>query len=59
VPGAPYTTYIDFIVLSRSLAARMIPGSFQRIVYTAKSARRSRLSDHCPVAVRVSVQGAS
>jgi endonuclease/exonuclease/phosphatase family metal-dependent hydrolase len=59
VPGAPYTSYIDFIVLSRSLAARMIPGSFQRIVYTAKSARRSRLSDHCPVAVRVSVQGAS
>jgi endonuclease/exonuclease/phosphatase family metal-dependent hydrolase len=55
VPGAPYKSYIDFIVLSQGLAARMVPGSFQRIVYSAKSARRSRLSDHCPVAVRVSL----
>jgi endonuclease/exonuclease/phosphatase family metal-dependent hydrolase len=55
VPGAPFTSYIDFIVLSQGLAARMVPDSFQRVVYSARSAQRSRLSDHCPVAVRVSL----
>jgi endonuclease/exonuclease/phosphatase family metal-dependent hydrolase len=55
VPGQSYSTYIDFIVLSRSLATRRVPGSFHRVVYSAKSARRTRLSDHCPVAVRVSL----
>jgi len=56
IPGQSYSSYIDFIVLSRGLSARTVPGSFQRVVYTAKNARRTRLSDHCPVAVRVGLQ---
>lgn len=59
IPGQSYSTYIDFIVLSRSLGARTVPGSFQRVVYSAKSARRTRLSDHCPVAVRIGLRGLS
>ncbi len=53
VPGQAYTAYIDSIVLSRSLGARLVPGSFERITYSALDARRTKLSDHCPVAVQI------
>lgn len=52
-PGQNHGGYIDHIVLSRSLAARVLPGSFERIVYDPRDALRRRLSDHCPVAVRI------
>lgn len=42
-----YRDYIDHIVLSSSLAARMIPGSFQQWNY--RSWDPPRLSDHCPI----------
>ena len=53
VPGQAYTAYIDSIVLSRSLGARLVPGTFERITYSALDARRNKLSDHCPVAVQI------
>jgi endonuclease/exonuclease/phosphatase family metal-dependent hydrolase len=59
IPGQSYSTYIDYIVLSKSLGTRMVPGSFQRVVFSAKSARRARLSDHCPVAIRLTLLGPS
>ena len=52
-PGQGYDAYIDFIVLSRSAGAALVPGSFEHIVYSPLDARRTRLSDHCPVAVRI------
>jgi len=52
-PGQSYTGYIDFIVLGESLAQRMVPGSFERLTFSPSDARRRRLSDHCPVAVRI------
>jgi endonuclease/exonuclease/phosphatase family metal-dependent hydrolase len=52
-PGQGFRDYIDFIILSRSLGTAMVPGSFERLTYAPKDARRSRLSDHCPVAVRL------
>lgn len=55
VPGRGYTSYIDFIVLSRSAAAAMVPGSFSRLTYQPADAHRLKLSDHCPVAIRLSV----
>lgn len=55
VPGQSFTSYIDHIVLSESLAPRVVPGSFRRVTYTATDARRSKLSDHCPVAVQLRV----
>jgi endonuclease/exonuclease/phosphatase family metal-dependent hydrolase len=51
--------YIDYVVLSRSLAARLVPGSFDRVVYRTEDAVARKLSDHCPVSVRVRVPAAS
>ena len=45
--------YIDYIVLSRSLAAGLEAGSFDRVVYRTKDAVARKLSDHCPVSVRL------
>ena len=56
VPGQGYTAYIDHIVLSRGLAAALVPGSFARLTYRPSDARHTRLSDHCPVAVRARIQ---
>jgi endonuclease/exonuclease/phosphatase family metal-dependent hydrolase len=50
-PQDSHTVAIDHIVLSRSLAARLVPGSMRRVTYSTADARRFRLSDHCPVAV--------
>jgi endonuclease/exonuclease/phosphatase family metal-dependent hydrolase len=52
-PGQGYNAYIDFIVLSRTLGAAMVPKSFERLTYAPRDARRMKLSDHCPVAVRI------
>jgi endonuclease/exonuclease/phosphatase family metal-dependent hydrolase len=51
--GQPFRNYIDFIVLSRSLGSRLVPGSFQRVTYRPSDVWRFRLSDHCPVAIRI------
>ena len=56
VPGQGYRGYIDNIVLSRALAADAIPGSFARLTYRPADARHARLSDHCPVSVRLNVR---
>ncbi len=49
--GEPYDDFIDHIVLSRSLAGRMVAGSFRQLTYDRVDSRRARLSDHCPIAV--------
>jgi len=51
--GERFDDFIDHIVLSRSLAARIVPGSFQQLTFDREDSRRGRLSDHCPVAIRV------
>lgn len=56
VPGQGYAAYIDHILLSRRLAAALVPGSFERLTYRPVDARRARLSDHCPVSVRTDIQ---
>jgi endonuclease/exonuclease/phosphatase family metal-dependent hydrolase len=56
VPGQGYRSYIDNIVLSRTLAAEMIPGSFGRVTYSAADARHARLSDHCPVSIGLKIE---
>ena len=52
-PGDSHVVPIDHIVLSRSLSARLVPGSVQRFAYSGADVRRFRLSDHCPVAVTI------
>ncbi|MGH8284800.1 MAG: endonuclease/exonuclease/phosphatase family protein [Steroidobacteraceae bacterium] len=51
--GQPFRSYIDFIVLSRVLGAAIVPGSFQRVTFEPGDVSRFRLSDHCPVAIRI------
>jgi endonuclease/exonuclease/phosphatase family metal-dependent hydrolase len=48
-----YDSYIDLIVLGRKLAADIIPGSFQRVTYSAEDFKRFDLSDHCPVGIEL------
>jgi endonuclease/exonuclease/phosphatase family metal-dependent hydrolase len=38
------------------LFARLQPGSFERLTYAARDAARYKLSDHCPVSVRIQLQ---
>ena len=51
--GQTHTGYIDYILLGDSLASKMVHGSFQRLSYSATDAWRLKLSDHCPVAIRL------
>lgn len=55
-PGQAYASYIDHIVLSRRLGAAVVPGSFERVTYSAADTRHAKLSDHCPVAIRVTLR---
>ena len=48
-----FSGFIDFVVLSRTLAAALVPGSFDRVVYRTEDAVKRKLSDHCPVSVRI------
>ncbi|MEZ5500462.1 MAG: endonuclease/exonuclease/phosphatase family protein [Steroidobacteraceae bacterium] len=54
-PQQAFSGYIDHIILSRSLAMREIEGSFRRPTYTITDFSRRRLSDHCPVAISLSL----
>lgn len=56
VRGRIQTGYIDQIVLGPGLAAARVPGSFERMVYAPRDAWRLKLSDHCPIAVRISLK---
>jgi endonuclease/exonuclease/phosphatase family metal-dependent hydrolase len=55
-PGQAFRTYIDYIVLSRTLAAERVPGSFSRVTFSAADARHAKLSDHCPVSIRLRIE---
>jgi endonuclease/exonuclease/phosphatase family metal-dependent hydrolase len=56
VPGQGYHGYIDNIVLSHTLAVEAVLGSFARLTYSAADARHARLSDHCPVSIRLNIE---
>jgi endonuclease/exonuclease/phosphatase family metal-dependent hydrolase len=56
VPGQGYSGYIDNILLSWTLAAEAVPGSFTRLTYSAADARHAKLSDHCPLSIRVRIE---
>lgn len=48
-----FSGYIDYIVLSRSLGDARVAGSFERVTYELEDSRRRKLSDHCPVALKI------
>ncbi|MGB8692536.1 MAG: endonuclease/exonuclease/phosphatase family protein [Steroidobacteraceae bacterium] len=53
--GQPHTGYIDYILPGNALKAQLIAGSFERLTYSAGDAWRLKLSDHCPVAIKLSL----
>ena len=58
-PGQMHTGYIDHILLDPALLARAVPGSFQHLTYRVLDAHRRKLSDHCPLAIRLKVDGSA
>ena len=51
--GQTHTGFIDYILLGNTLAPALVSGSFERLTYSATDAWRLKLSDHCPVAIRL------
>lgn len=58
-PAQTFSGYIDYIVLGSQMARGLVPGSFGRELYPPKQALRRKLSDHCPVYIRLRVADAT
>ena len=61
-PDSGYDTFIssvDYIVLGRRMAHELVENSFGRTLYRPKNAVRRKLSDHCPVFIRLRVADAT
>jgi endonuclease/exonuclease/phosphatase family metal-dependent hydrolase len=57
-PSQTFSGYIDYIILGRDLARGLVEGSFGRALYRPRDAARRKLSDHCPVYIRLRVADA-
>lgn len=57
-PSQTFSGYIDYIVLDRRMARGLVRKSFGRELFRPKDALRRKLSDHCPVFVRIRVADA-
>jgi endonuclease/exonuclease/phosphatase family metal-dependent hydrolase len=58
MPSQTFSGFIDYIILGRDMARGLVPGSFGREIYRPKDAARRKLSDHCPVFIRLKVADA-
>ena len=58
MPSQTFSGFIDYIVLGRDMARGLVPGSFGREIYRPRDAARRKLSDHCPVFIRLKVADA-
>jgi endonuclease/exonuclease/phosphatase family metal-dependent hydrolase len=52
--GAPYTAFIDHILVSQTLLPRLNSPAFEQLRFEPHEATQYRLSDHCPVSVMLS-----
>ena len=59
MPAQTFSGYIDYIVLGHRMARGLVSESFGREIYRPKDAQRRKLSDHCPVFVRLRVADAT
>ena len=59
MPAQTFSGYIDYIVLGRRMARGLVSNSFGRELYRPTDAQRRKLSDHCPVFVRLRVADAT
>jgi len=58
-PSQTFSGYIDYIVLGRRAARGLVKDSFGRALYPPQEAARRKLSDHCPVFIRLRVADAT
>jgi len=58
MPSQTFSGYIDYIVLGRQMAQGLVKDSFGRELFRPKDAQRRKLSDHCPVFIRLRVADA-
>jgi endonuclease/exonuclease/phosphatase family metal-dependent hydrolase len=54
-----FSGFIDYIVLGRQMAQGLVKESFGRALFRQKDALRRKLSDHCPVFIRLRVADAT
>jgi len=59
MPSQTFSGYIDYILLGRQMAQGLVPNSFGRALFRPKDAQRRKLSDHCPVFIRIRVADAA
>ena len=59
MPSQTFSGFIDYIVLGRQMAQGFVTGSFGRALFRPKDALRRKLSDHCPVFIRLRVADAA
>ncbi|HEU5134002.1 MAG TPA: endonuclease/exonuclease/phosphatase family protein [Steroidobacteraceae bacterium] len=58
MPSQTFSGYIDYIILGRQMARGLVGDSFGRALFRPKDALRRKLSDHCPVYIRLRVADA-
>lgn len=58
-PQQTFSGYIDYIILGRLMARGLVENSFGRELYRPDDALRRKLSDHCPVFIRLRVADAT
>ena len=58
MPSQTFSGFIDYIVLGRQMAQGLVPDSFGRALFRPDDAQRRKLSDHCPVFIRIRVADA-
>jgi endonuclease/exonuclease/phosphatase family metal-dependent hydrolase len=54
-PAQTFSGYIDYIILGRQMSRGLVNESFGRELFRPKDALRRKLSDHCPVFIRLRV----
>jgi len=59
MPSQTFSGYIDYILLGRRMARGLVNDSFGLALYRPKDAQRRKLSDHCPVFIRLRVADAT
>jgi len=59
MPQQTFSGYIDYILLDRQMARGLVENSFGRELYRPRDALRRKLSDHCPVFIRLRVADAT
>ncbi|HEU4687521.1 MAG TPA: endonuclease/exonuclease/phosphatase family protein [Vicinamibacterales bacterium] len=59
MPAQTFSGYIDYIVLDARMARGWVKNSFGRELYRPRDAARRKLSDHCPVFIRLRVADAT